>query len=98
MHISNTVMDANHLSLHDLATCPSQTLVSEKSGPDTTAKDCPLREITIPVIENNPTEVQNSTNILHSSSEKPGFEQAVNEGQPLRRSQRRSRTPQQYRW
>ena len=31
------------VTLHDLAPCPSQTLVSEKSVSETTAKDYPLR-------------------------------------------------------
>ena len=39
------------VTLHDLAPCLSQTLVSEKSVSETTAKDCPSEGVTIPVIE-----------------------------------------------
>ena len=80
------------MAVNHMCHCPSQTLVSEKSGPDTTAKECLLRRIPIPVIEKNPTEEENNTDILHSFCKTSGFEETVNalnlEGQLLHRSQR----------
>ena len=90
------------VSIHDLAPWQSQTLVSKKSGPDTTAKDCFLRGTTIPAIKKNPTEKENNTDILCSSCKNSSFEETVNalslEGQLLCCSQRISHAPQQYGW
>ena len=78
MHISNTVIDRVVTEDSRLTPIPSQAVVSEKSWPDTIAKDCPLRRITIPVIEKNATEEENNTDILHSSCENSSFEEIVN--------------------